>query len=223
MEALIIVDIQNDFLPGGSLAVPEGDKVIPVINELAGSFKLAVATQDWHPENHRSFAVNHPGKNTGDTVSLNGLEQALWPVHCVKGTEGAKLSPKLRRDKIHRVFQKGTDPYIDSYSGFFENGRKKSTGLHYFLKSWDVDTVVVVGLAADYCVKYTALDALKLGYRTFVVTDATKAVGGPASFKKTMEELKSKGAFIVNSKETLEMIKLENERRPERKQALESI
>lgn len=223
MEALIIVDIQDDFLPGGKLAVPEGDKVIPAINELAGHFELTIATQDWHPANHKSFATGHPGKKPGDKILLQGLEQVLWPVHCVIGSKGAELSSQLRTDKIQRVFQKGTDPEIDSYSGFFDNGRKKSTGLHYFLKSWNVDTVVIVGLAADYCVKYTALDALKLGYRTFVVTDATKAVGGAGSFAATMNELKAKDALIIDTVEAIALAKLENERRPERKKALESI
>lgn len=203
MKALIIVDIQNDFLPGGALPVAGGDEVIPVINKLSEGFDLVVATQDWHPVTHKSFAANHPDKKPGDKVMLQGLEQVLWPAHCVKGTLGAELSSRLQRDHIDMVFQKGVDPEIDSYSGFFDNGHKISTGLHDYLKEWNVDTVVITGLAADYCVKFTALDALRLGYRTKVVADGTRAVGGREALDQVLRELASKGARIVSSDKLL--------------------
>lgn len=197
MEALIIVDMQNDFLPGGSLAVPEGDQVIPVINELAEYFDLLIATQDWHPRDHKSFAEQHEGKKPGDVIELEGLEQVLWPVHCVQETKGAEFASGLNMDEIARVFKKGVDTKIDSYSGFYDNGHKRATGLHDFLKEKGVDTVAIVGLAADYCVKYTALDAVKLGYKTIVISDGARAVGGAEAFEQTMNELSEKGAIVV--------------------------
>src|SRR6266566_7561026 len=129
MKALVLVDIQNDFAPGGALAVREGDQVVPVANALMDRFELVVATQDWHPANHGSFAANHPGKKAFEQIDLNGLVQTLWPVHCVQGTAGAELAAGLQRDRIGRVFPKGTDPAIDSYSGFFDNDHRKATGL----------------------------------------------------------------------------------------------
>src|SRR5213595_1368879 len=134
MKALILVDIQNDFLPGGALAVPDGDAVIPVANKLQAAFPLVVATQDWHPANHGSFAANHPGKQVFEQSELNGLPQTLWPGHCVKNKPGAALAASLKQDRIARIFQKGSDPGIDSYSGLFDNGRRKSTGLVEWLK-----------------------------------------------------------------------------------------
>ncbi len=176
MDAFIIVDIQNDFLPGGALAVPQGDRVIPVINRLMDRFDLIIATQDWHPAEHASFASNHPARKVGHVIDLHGLPQVLWPVHCVAGTRGAELAPTLDVCKIHRVFKKGDDPGIDSYSGFFDNGGRKSTGLGEFLKRRGVCDVYIAGLATDYCVKFTALDALKLGFRAHVIIDACRGV-----------------------------------------------
>src|ERR1700722_16300798 len=147
MKALILVDLQNDFLPGGALAVPRGDEVIPLVNELQTHFNLVVAAQDWHPANHASFAANHPGRKPGDVVTIKGRKQTLWPVHCVQNTEGAKLAPNLRLTRINRVFTKGTDPEIDSYSAFFDNGHLKSTGLGTFLKARRILEVYVLGLA----------------------------------------------------------------------------
>jgi nicotinamidase/pyrazinamidase len=149
MEALIIVDVQNDFLPGGALAVTEGDEVVPIINRLAKSFGLVVATQDWHPADHKSFASQHENKKPGDKVELLGMEQVLWPDHCVQGTKGAEFSSELDQLPIMNVFRKGIDPEIDSYSGFFDNGHKRSTGLHDYLQEKNVDTVTIVGLATD--------------------------------------------------------------------------
>jgi len=171
MNCLVIVDLQNDFLPGGTLAVPEGDAVVPVANKLQESFDLVVATQDWHPANHGSFAANHPARKPFEQIELDGLSQTLWPVHCVQGTKGAELSPDLRRDSIVKIFPKGTDPVIDSYSGFFDNGHRKATGLGDWLKSKRVTEVFVCGLATDYCVKFTALDAVSLGFKTNLVED----------------------------------------------------
>ena len=177
-HALIIVDVQNDFLPGGALAVPEGDRVVAVCNGLAasGEFDLVVATQDWHPADHGSFAANQPGGEVGQLSTLGGLDQILWPVHCVQGSRGAELAPGLDTARVDRVFRKGTDPGIDSYSGFFDNGHKKATGMGAWLKEQGVTAVTICGLATDYCVKFTAMDARELGFRTTLVADGCRAV-----------------------------------------------
>src|SRR5580658_426764 len=176
MNALILVDIQNDFLPGGALEVPDGDAIISVANRLQAKFPLVVATQDWHPANHGSFAANHPGKKVFEQIDLNGLPQTLWPVHCVQGTFGAELAPELQRERIAKIFPKGTDPDIDSYSGLFDNGHRKSTGLGEWLKASGVTEVFVCGLATDYCVKFTALDAAQMGFKTHFIEDASRGV-----------------------------------------------
>jgi nicotinamidase/pyrazinamidase len=200
MKALIVVDVQYDFLPGGALAVPDGDQVIPVINELMPQFDLVVATQDWHPTGHGSFASSHPGKKPGDVTDLNGLKQVLWPDHCVQGTQGAELSDNLDRKEIRKIFRKGTDPGIDSYSGFFDNGHRKSTGLSDYLKSLEVNEVYIAGLAADYCVKFTALDAVQENFRTHLFIDATRAVNLQADdFEKAIQAMKEKGVDILKS------------------------
>ncbi|HHY86143.1 MAG TPA: bifunctional nicotinamidase/pyrazinamidase [Verrucomicrobia bacterium] len=202
MKALILVDIQNDFLPGGALAVPDGDQVIPVVNRIQGAFPVVVATQDWHPADHGSFAANHPGKQIYDQIDLNGLPQTLWPVHCVQNTRGAELAPGLNRDRIAKVFQKGTDPGIDSYSGFFDNGHRKSTGLGEWLREKGVTEVFVCGLATDYCVKFTALDALQFGFKTTLIEDASRGVNlRPDDVKNAIEEMKRAGAKAVMSDE----------------------
>lgn len=195
--ALIIVDVQNDFLPGGALAVPGGDEVIPVINELTKHFDIVVASQDWHPENHKSFASNHPGKKPGDIIILNGLEQILWVDHCVQDTFGAKLSEALDRSRIVKVFPKGTNPDVDSYSAFFDNGHIYSTGLDSFLKDNNVSDVYVAGLATDYCVKYTALDSCKLGFKTHLIEKACRGVNlHPDDVRKAILEMKNAGVII---------------------------
>jgi nicotinamidase/pyrazinamidase len=175
-DCLIIVDVQNDFLPGGTLAVPDGDAIVPVINRLQSRFPLVVATQDWHPPDHGSFATNHPGKNPFDEIDLNGLPQTLWPVHCVQGTFGAQFASGLDGERISEVFRKGTDAAIDSYSGFFDNGRRKGTGLNRWLKHQGATDVYICGLATDYCVKFTALDAVQLGFKTHLIEDACRGV-----------------------------------------------
>lgn len=200
MKALILVDLQNDFLPGGALAVPDGDKIIPIVNALQEMFPLVVATQDWHPANHGSFAANHPGKNPFEEIELNGLPQTLWPVHCVQGSQGAELAATLNRKRIAKIFPKGTDPGIDSYSGFFDNGHRKSTGMGEWLKSQGVTEVFVCGLATDYCVKFTALDAMQMGFKTHLIEDASRGVNlHPDDVKNSIQEVKRAGVVVMQS------------------------
>jgi nicotinamidase/pyrazinamidase len=200
MKVLILVDIQNDFLPGGALAVPDGDAVVPVVNRLQAAFPLVVATQDWHPASHGSFAAQHPGKKVFEQIDLNGLRQTLWPVHCVQGTIGAELVPGLERGRIAKVFPKGTDPAIDSYSGLFDNGRRKSTGLGEWLKAQEVTEVFVCGLATDYCVKFTALDAVHCGFKTYFIEDASRGVNlQPEDVKNAIAEMNGAGISIIHS------------------------
>jgi nicotinamidase/pyrazinamidase len=200
MKALILVDIQNDFCPGGALAVSEGDQVVPVANRLARAFELVVATQDWHPPDHGSFAANHDGKEPGQVIDLDGLQQVLWPVHCVQGSDGAAFRADLATDQITRVFQKGTDPTIDSYSGFFDNGHRKSTGLADYLKENGVDKVYVLGLATDYCVKFTALDAQDQGFDTYLVEDGCRGVElADGDVERAIDEMREAGVTIVSS------------------------
>lgn len=198
MQALLIVDVQNDFLPGGALAVPDGDAVIPIANELQQYFPIVVATQDWHPLNHLSFAANHPGKKLYDQINLAGLPQTLWPVHCVQNTPGAALSSALEQKRIAKMFRKGTDPSIDSYSALFDNGHRKSTGLGEWLKQKDVTDLCVCGLTTDYCVKFSVLDALKLGFRATVIEDGCRAVNlSPRDGADACAELQRAGATIT--------------------------
>ena len=205
MTCLILVDIQNDFLPGGAQAVPDGDAVIPVANKLQRAFPLVVATQDWHPANHGSFAASHPGKKVFEQIELNGLPQTLWPVHCVQGTRGAELAAGLNRDRISNIFQKGKDPGIDSYSGLFDNGRRRSTGLGDWLKAQRVTEVFVCGLATDYCVKFTALGAVQAGLETSLIEDACRGVNlRPDDVKNAVEEMKHAGVNIRRSCEFLD-------------------
>lgn len=199
MRALILVDIQNDFAPTGALPVPEGDQVVPVVNKLQEKFELVVATQDWHPENHKSFAIHH-NKQPGEVIQLNGREQILWPVHCVQGTKGAEFIPGLNMDKVARVFKKGMDPEVDSYSGFFDNDHKTGTGLMEYLREQGVDEVYINGLALDVCVKFTAMDARSLGFKTFLVEDATRGVDvNEGDSEQAVIDMKAAGIFAVTS------------------------
>jgi len=175
-KALIIVDLQYDFLPGGALAVSGGDQVISFVNSILDDYEMIVATQDWHPADHGSFAANYEEKQPGDMIKLHDLDQILWPVHCVQGSHGAEFSSDLNTSKIQKIFQKGIDRGIDSYSGFFDNGHKKTTGLHDFLQSKKIIDLDIVGLATDYCVKFTALDAADLGFRVSVLRQGVRAV-----------------------------------------------
>ena len=198
MVALILVDIQNDFIPGGALAVPAGDEILPLVNELQKSFDLVVATQDWHPKNHKSFASNHTGKNPFDKITLHGLEQVLWPDHCIQGSWGAQLHDQLDVNKVEAIFRKGMDVEIDSYSAFYDNGYKKSTGLAGYLRERKVQKVFVCGLAADYCVFFTAKDALKENFETYIIEDATRAID-PNGFVKAKDEILATGGQIISS------------------------
>ncbi len=198
MKALIIVDVQNDFLPGGALEVPMGDVIIPLINILQEKFPLVIATQDWHPANHGSFASNHKNKKVFDKITLGGVEQILWPDHCVQGTIGAELSGELNTIVIEGFFRKGTDPAIDSYSGFFDNGKKKSTGLSGYLKEKDVTDTYICGLAGDFCVAFTALDAIDNGFNTFFIKDATRPID-KIGFYEMINKIKEKGGNIIDS------------------------
>ena len=199
-RALVLVDLQNDFCPGGALAVARGDEVIPVANRLARHFDAVVATQDWHPREHGSFAANHPGKEPYQVIELGGLPQVLWPVHCVQGSKGAELHPALDRSRITKIFPKGTDPSIDSYSGFHDNGRQRSTGLADWLRDAGVDTVYVMGLATDYCVKFTALDARAEGFATYLVEDGCRGVElAPGDSERAIDELRAAGVVVIDS------------------------
>jgi nicotinamidase/pyrazinamidase len=198
MKALIIVDIQNDFLPGGALAVPEGDQVIPAINMLSSQFDLVFTTQDWHPENHCSFAASHPNAKVGDRVLIDGDEQVLWPVHCVQDTPGAQLALGLAPKVITATIHKGADPKVDSYSGFFDNQRKRETGLQQLLRQHGADELTIVGLATDYCVKATVLDARELGFPVTVHQNACRAVNlSPDDGPKALAAMKAAGAKIL--------------------------
>lgn len=200
MKALILVDIQNDFCPGGALQVPDGDAVVSVANRVMGAFPLVVATQDSHPRSHKSFAANHPGRSTYEVIDLEGLPQVLWPVHCVAGSPGAEFHPQLAAAKLTVVFPKGTDESIDSYSGFFDNGQRKSTGLGDYLRGQGVDEVFVMGLATDYCVKATALDAVRLGFRTTLIEDGCRGVGlAPGDIEGAKSELRAAGVAFCQS------------------------
>ena len=200
MKALIVVDVQNDFCPGGALAVPEGDRVVPVVNGLMPRFDLVVATQDWHPADHGSFAANHPGRKPGEVIDLDGLEQIIWPVHCVEGTPGAEFHPDLNEAPFTRVFRKGMDKNIDSYSGFFDNGHRKATGLGDYLHEHGVTGVCVCGLATDYCVKATALDALELGFAACLVEDACRGVDlSPRDVERAIVQVTEAGGRVVRS------------------------
>ena len=198
-KALIIVDVQNDFCEGGALAVPEANTIIPYINLLMEALVSApiVLTQDYHPDNHKSIASNN-GKNVGETISLNGVPQFMWPDHCVQGTFGAEFHKDLNRDKVTHIIQKGKNVEIDSYSGFQDNNHFMKTGLEDFLKYHDIQLVEIVGLALDYCVKFTAIDAFNAGFITCLHFNGTKAVNvKPDSARNTIYDLAEKGITIL--------------------------
>lgn len=210
MKALLIVDVQNDFLSGGSLAIEEGEEIIPIINSLQKCFDFVIATQDWHPKNHNSFASIHQ-KNVGETILLKGKEQILWPTHCVQNTKGAGFHPKLNLSNFNKIFRKGEMKDIDSYSGFFDNHKEHNTGLNDYLKKNSVVDVYVSGLATDYCVKFTALDALSLGFNTFLIKDACQGVEREkGDIEKALKEITNKGGIIISSKEILHKFSSEN-------------
>ena len=198
MRALLLIDIQNDFMPFGALPVADGDAVVGVANAVAQSFDLVVASQDWHPADHVSFASNQPGHSPGEVIDLDGLPQVLWPDHCVQNTPGASFHSALDIVPVCHVVRKGVDPSIDSYSAFFDNNHARETGLAGYLRDHGVDEVWLVGLATDYCVKYSALDALGVGLKVVVVEDGVRAVNlDPEDGARTLEELRDKGCRIV--------------------------
>lgn len=199
-KALLLVDLQNDFCPGGNLAVNEGDKVIPIANELQNFFDLIIATKDWHPKDHMSLAINHPNHQVGDVICVDGLNQVLWPVHCLQNSKGAEFHVDLNTEKIKKVFHKGIDKKIDSYSAFFDNAHKRSTGLSDYLYEQNINEIYIMGLATDYCVKYTALDAIHLGLITNVIIDGCRGVELQAGdTEKAITEMVKAGVVIVNS------------------------
>jgi nicotinamidase/pyrazinamidase len=182
------------------LAVTDGDQVIPIVNRLMDWFALVLATQDWHPAHHGSFAANHPGRQPGEVIDLNGIRQILWPVHCVEGSPGAAFSTEIRAERFYKIFKKGIDPGIDSYSGFFDNGRRRSTGLAEYLKERNVDEIFICGLATDYCVKFSALDSISSGLRTSVIEDACRGVDlKPGDSAAAIAEMRKSGVSIVES------------------------
>jgi len=198
MRALLIIDIQYDFLPDGALAVPNGDEVIPVVNRIIPNYDFVVATQDFHPDGHKSFASAHDGGEIFKQIEWKGLPQTLWPDHCIQGTRGAELSKDLNTRGIATVVRKGLNPDIDSYSGFFDNQRAQQTELHQILQEKGVTELDVVGLATDYCVKFTVLDALDLGYKVRVITDACRGVDiTPGDVDKALSEMAKAGAELV--------------------------
>ncbi|KXX70134.1 bifunctional nicotinamidase/pyrazinamidase [Flammeovirga sp. SJP92] len=202
MRALLIVDVQNDFVAGGALEVPEGNQIIPTINKISSKFDLVVATKDWHPQEHLSFADNHEGKELGQIIDLNGLPQILWPIHCVQHSEGSEFVSSLDTTNIDAVYKKGTDISIDSYSAFFDNGKRKDTGLNDYLKNKGVTEVYITGLATDYCVKFTALDAISCGFKTFLIEDATKGVNlKPNDVQNAITDMKVSGIRVIHSEE----------------------
>jgi len=199
-RALLIVDVQNDFCPGGSLAVNEGDQVVDVINHLMPFFDRVVGTQDWHPKGHVSFASNYPGKNVLDIVDAGGIQQVLWPDHCVQGTQGAELFPRLEIGGIELILRKGLRRNLDSYSAFFENDHITDTGLRFYLSGLGARQIFLCGLATDYCVRSSALDACKLGFEVTVIRDACRGVDYPkGSVGQALAEMKAAGVRLISS------------------------
>ena len=199
-SALIVVDVQNDFCPGGGLAVTDGDKVVPVINKLMDSFSTIVATQDWHPSDHSSFSSNNSGTAVYDMKDLDGITQVMWPDHCVQGTDGADFHKELNTDKFSVVIRKGTQPRLDSYSGFLENDKKTPTGLKGYLTDKGIKKVYVTGLATDYCVLYTAMDAKSAGFEVYLVSDACRGVDFPeGNVDKAIQQMQENGIKIITS------------------------
>ena len=199
MKALLVIDVQNDFCPGGALEVNKGDEIVPGINKIMSEFDLVVASQDWHPANHGSFASTH-NKIPGEVIELSGLQQVLWPDHCVENSFGAEFHPDLNTEKFDAVFTKGGDPQVDSYSAFFDNGHLNKTGLDDYLKQKGVNEVYICGLATDYCVKFTSLDAVALRYKTYLLEDLCRGVNlNPGDVAKAIMEMKEDGILIESS------------------------
>ncbi|WP_438298720.1 bifunctional nicotinamidase/pyrazinamidase [Pseudomonas sp. NMS19W] len=201
--ALLVIDVQNDFIPGGQLAVPEGDLIVPLINRLAEQFKQVVIAQDWHPAGHASFASSHPGRQPYEVIQLPYGEQTLWPDHCTQGSRGADFHSGLNLPHAQLIIRKGCNPDIDSYSAFLEADRATTTGLAGYLKERGIDTVYMVGLALDFCVMFSALDARAAGFNTFVVLDACRAIDMNGSLATAMERMQVAGVGLIQSTELL--------------------
>ncbi len=202
MKALLVVDMQNDFMPGGPLGVPNANQLIPIINSLTMKFAIVIATKDWHPADHVSFATNHAKKKPGDYVEVKGMQQLLWPPHCVQHTKGAELAPGLNKERICSLVFKGTDKWIDSYSAFYDNAHLRSTGLDHYLHSRLVTQVYICGVATDYCVLYSTLDALQTQLEIFVITDACRGIDvKPKDTERALATMKQKGARLIISDE----------------------
>lgn len=199
MKALLIIDVQNDFCPGGNLAVEKGNEIVPVINSLAEDFEHVVLTQDWHPKEHSSFASNHDGKSAYENISMPYGEQVLWPDHCIQGSAGAEFHPDLNTKQAQMIIRKGFRKEIDSYSAFFENDHQTPTGLDAFLKGFEIDELYLCGLATDFCVKWSALDARKLKYNTTLITDAVKGIDLDGSVEHALKEMKDAGVHFQTS------------------------
>lgn len=202
-SALIVVDVQNGFCPGGNLAVADADQIIPCINALGRVFQNIVITQDWHPATHVSFAANHAGKQDYEQIQLSYGEQVLWPVHCVQGTLDAELHPDLDLPTAQLLIRKGFHEQIDSYSAFMEADRKTTTGLAAYLKAREIDTVYIVGIATDFCVAWTAIDACELGFSTYVIEDATKAIDLNGSLEQAWQQMLAHGVQRIQSADIL--------------------
>jgi len=201
--ALLVIDVQNDFIPGGQLAVPEGDQIVPLINRLGGLFKQVEIAQDWHPSGHASFASSHPGHQPYEVIQLPYGEQVLWPEHCVQGTAGAEFHPELNLPQAQLIIRKGCNPDIDSYSAFLEADRRTTTGLAGYLKERGIDTVYMVGLALDFCVMFSALDARAAGFNAFVVLDACRAIDRDGSLAAAMERMQTAGVGLIQSNQLI--------------------
>jgi nicotinamidase/pyrazinamidase len=197
--ALIVVDVQNDFCPGGALAVPGGDEVVAPINRLIEKFGAVVLTQDWHPAGHASFASSHPGKAPFASVEFSYGPQTLWPDHCVQGTRGAAFHPQLVFDKAQLIVRKGFRAPIDSYSAFFENDRRTTTGLAGYLRERGIESIVLAGLATDFCVAYSALDAARLGFGVSVIMDASRAIDLNGSLAEAERQMAAAGVRRVTA------------------------
>jgi len=199
-SALLLVDVQNDFCPGGSLAVPEGDQIVPVVNRMMPGFAAVIATQDWHPRDHISFASSHPGHQPLDTITLPSGEQTLWPDHCVAGSVGADFHPHLETRSLSLILRKGTRRELDSYSAFLENDRTTATGLEHYLRGLGLMHLFVAGLATDVCVYYTVLDALRMGFAVYLVEDAARGIDLPTgSLRTRLKEMEAAGAVRTSS------------------------
>lgn len=199
MKALLIIDVQNDFCPGGSLAVPDGDDVVPVINSLIEEFDIIIQTQDWHPSDHSSFASNHNNKESYDTIELDYGTQVLWPDHCVQGEEGAEFHPDLNTSKSQVIIRKGFRKNIDSYSTFYENDQTTVTGLTGYLRERKVKEIYTTGLATDFCVKWSVLDGINEGFKMYLVQDAVRGIDLNGSLQEALIEMKEKGAVFITS------------------------